>query len=93
MHELTHIRQAQLQHQHNWDEGIRGVHRNRAWYSAISEACPNNLGGLQLPPSVWPTGSRTKRGTLTEVEMTHWPESLRSLSHARDERLYTEVHV
>ena len=88
---LTHIRQHQLLHEHRGEKGwersmTRGVHRDRAWYSAIAEAAPKYLG-ITVPPSVWPTGPRTRQGTLTEVEMTHWPESLRMLADAGDPRL------
>jgi hypothetical protein len=71
----------------------RGVHRDRAWYTAIAEACPNYLGA-EFPHSSWPTGRsswptgpRTRKGTLTEVEATHWPESFRDLIVGKDPRL------
>jgi hypothetical protein len=85
-HELTHTRQAQLHREHGWSFGSRGFHRDPGWYTAITEACPNYLG-VTLPRASWPTGGRTKRGTLTEVEMTHWPRSLRELAQAGDPRL------
>jgi hypothetical protein len=86
VHELTHARQHELMCKHVWKR-TRGVHRDRGWYTAISEACPNYLG-FALPPALWPTGPRTRAGTLTEVEMTHWPESIRDLKQSDDPRLY-----
>jgi hypothetical protein len=89
VHELTHVRQDQLLREHagepDWRQ-TRGAHRDLGWYSAVAEACPKYLG-VECPRSSWPTGPRTKPGTLTEVEMTHWPESLRALVHANDPRL------
>jgi hypothetical protein len=85
VHELTHARQAQLERQHGWKR-TRGAHRDLGWYAAVAEACPNYLG-FELPPSIWPQGPRKKEGLLTEVEMTHWPESIRLLATQEDERL------
>src|SRR4051812_30569680 len=79
VHELTHARQVQLMAQNGWGFGSRGAHRDPGWYTAIAEACPAYLG-VNLPRSSWPTGPRTKTGTLTEPEMTHWPEALRNLA-------------
>src|SRR5262249_24734598 len=70
---------------HGWRQ-TRGAHRNQGWYTAVAEACPRYLG-FELPPSIWPTGPRTRPGTLTEVEMTHWPDSIRALAMMEDERL------
>jgi hypothetical protein len=87
VHELTHARQAQLLRQHGWPSSRRpGSHRDKGWYTAIAEACPAYLK-LQVPPALWPTGPRTRAGTLTEPEMTHWPRSLRALVDAKDPRL------
>jgi hypothetical protein len=90
VHELTHARQGQLLREHAGDKEWKitrpGAHRDRGWYTAISEAAPKYLG-VEVPPSLWPTGPRTRPGTLTEVEMTHWPESLRTLVEANDPRL------
>jgi hypothetical protein len=90
VHELTHARQAQLLREHGhkkgWEKKRGGVHRDRGWYQAISEACPRYLG-VEFPQSVWPTGPRTRPGTLTEVEATHWPESFRALIDLEDQRL------
>jgi hypothetical protein len=89
VHELTHVRQAQLQREHPGEKGWemkRGAHRDLGWYTAVAEACPRYLG-VELPRSSWPTGPRTREGTLTEVEMTHWPTSLRRLALANDPRL------
>jgi hypothetical protein len=33
------------------------------------------------------TGAHTRKGTLTEVDLTHWPESLRWLAMENDPRL------
>jgi hypothetical protein len=94
VHELTHSRQHQLMCEHGWTMK-RGAHRDPAWFTAVSEACPKYLG-FELPSSLWPTGPRTRPGTLTEVEMTHWPESLRSIAGQKDPRLAnrtpTRVH-
>jgi hypothetical protein len=90
VHELTHQRQAQLLREHGSEQGWKrrrgGAHRDRGWYAAISEACPRYLG-VEFPPSSWPTGPRTRRGTLTEVLATHWPGSFRALIAAGDPRL------
>ena len=62
------------------------MHRDPAWFSAVAEAAPKYLG-VSYPRSSWPTGPRTRKGTLTEVQMTHWPQSLRALAQADDPRL------
>ena len=87
VHELTHERQGQLLQQHGWKK-TRGDHRDRGWYRAISEACPKYLG-VEFPEASWPTGPRPRKGTnpLTEVEVTHWPNSMRELAMANDPRL------
>jgi hypothetical protein len=87
VHELTHARQAQLLRDNGW-KMTRGAHRDLGWYTAIAEACPHYLN-VEFPRSSWPTGPRPRKGdnTLTEVDMTHWPESLRTLALADDPRL------
>ena len=87
VHELTHVRQAQLLQENGWGK-TRGAHRDPGWYTAIAEACPRYLG-VECPRSSWPTGPRARKGsnTLTEVEMTHWPTSLRLLVDENDARL------
>jgi hypothetical protein len=88
VHELTHIRQAQLLREHKgewgWSQTGGNVHRDKGWYAAIAEACPNYLG-VELPESVWP--KRNNPDTLTEPEMSHWPASIRDLVEADDPRL------
>jgi hypothetical protein len=94
VHELTHVRQAQLLREHHGEKGWemkRGVHRDFGWYTAVAEACPRYLG-VEFPRSSWPTGPRTREGTLTEVQVTHWPESLRWLALAEDLRLPKAAH-
>jgi hypothetical protein len=94
IHELTHARQALLQREHRGEKGwtsTRGAHRDLAWYTAVAEACPQYLG-FELPPSLWPKGPRTPKSTLTEVEMTHWPDSLLHLALLEDERLPKSAH-
>jgi hypothetical protein len=86
VHELTHARQEQLLRKHPEWKSDRGHHRDLGWYTAVAEACPKYLG-VELPRSSWPTGPRTRKGTLTEVEMTHWPGSLRALAMENDPRL------
>ena len=87
VHELTHARQAQLEAQHGWGRK-RGDHRDKGWYAAIAEACPNYLG-VEFPSSSWPTGPRPKKGTnpLSEVQATYWPETFRDLAMVDDPRL------
>src|SRR5262249_50807023 len=85
VHELTHARQAQLEREHGWKR-TRGAHRDLGWYTAVSEACPRYLG-VELPRSSWPKGPRTPESTLTEVQMCHWPRSLRPLVMDDDPRL------
>jgi hypothetical protein len=87
VHELTHVRQVLLLRENGW-KAKRGNHRNLGWYTAIAEACPRYLG-VECPHASWPTGPRPRKGsnTLTEVEMTHWPESLRLLAMENDPRL------
>lgn len=89
VHELTHTRQATLLAENagvwGWARHPgRGSHRDKGWYTAISEACPNYLGH-ELPESAWP--KRYSDATLTEPEMTHWPASIRALVKRRDPRL------
>jgi hypothetical protein len=89
IHELTHRRQAALLAEHTGERGWikhpgRGDHRDKGWYHAISEAAPNYLGA-ELPEDIWP--KRNNENTLTEVEMTHWPGSIRDLIKAKDKRL------
>src|SRR5262249_36515302 len=84
------LRMSQLLREHgsdkDWKKKRGGVHRDRGWYAAIAEACPKYLG-VEFPLSSWPTGPRTRKGTLTEVEATHWPETFRALMQAGDPRL------
>ena len=81
------MRQQQLLKQHGYRVNqSRGAHRDQGWYTAIAEACPNYLG-YELPRTSWPTGPRTKAGTLTEVDMTHWPMAIRTLAQDGDVRL------
>jgi hypothetical protein len=65
VHELTHVRQAQLLREHgsdkDWKRKRGGVHRDRGWYAAIAEACPKYLG-VEFPQSSWPTGHGRERG-------------------------------
>ena len=82
VHELTHTRQVLLLKAHGWPQP-RGAHRDKGWFTAVSEAAPNYLS-VELPASVWPTGSRTRKETLTEVEMAHWPRSIRRLIEQQD---------
>jgi hypothetical protein len=87
---LAHRRQAALLREHAGQWGWaqhpgRGAHRDKGWYSAVSEACPRYLAGVELPEGIWPR--RNNAATLTEVEMTHWPESIRALVKAKDPRL------
>jgi hypothetical protein len=87
VHELTHARQAQLEREHGWKR-TRGDHRDLGWYTAIAEAAPKYLG-VEVPEAAWPNGPRSRKdqGKLTEVEMTHWPASLRMLAEEGDPRL------
>jgi hypothetical protein len=92
VHELTHRRQTQLLQEHQWPRTRPGAHRDRGWYFAVSEASLNYLG-VEIPEYSWPTGPRTRKGTLDEKDMTHWPSSIRALASSGDERLiyYTDV--
>ena len=89
VHELTHVRQRQLLRQLDKEPGgARGSHRDSGWYQAIAEAAPKYLG-IEVPQSAWPRGPRSRKdqGRLTEVDMTHWPNSLRELATMSDPRL------
>ena len=92
IHELTHMRQHQLLLTGIKRNASRGDHRDKAWYQAVSEACPRYLGH-DLPRSAWPSSQRAgalrrlRSGALSEVDMTHWPYSLRALVQAGDPRL------
>jgi hypothetical protein len=86
VHELTHARQAQLMKANGWMFGSRGVHRDRGWYTAISEAAPRYLN-VEVPEALWPKGQRAQKGRLTETALTHWPASIRDLVEAKDPRL------
>jgi hypothetical protein len=76
-----------LLREHGW-EMKRGAHRDLGWYTAVAEACPRYLG-VEMPRSAWPVGPRSRKdqGKLTEVEVTHWPASLRQLAKDGDLRL------
>src|SRR4051812_46493156 len=65
VHELAHRRQKQLLREHNWPRTRPGVHRDRGWYTAISEARINYLG-VAIPESSWPTGPRARKDQLDE---------------------------
>jgi len=97
VHELTHYRQDILLARHGWPQNRdRGVHRDRGWYAAIAEAAPRYFG-VAFPETTWPKlksvrkgGKITKvaeAGRLTEVEVTHWPGSFRTLIANEDKRL------
>ena len=91
VHELTHARQGRLLREHQGESGWeigkrRGAHRDRGWYGAVADACPRYFD-VELPSSCWPTGPRTRSGTLTEFEMTRRPKSLRDLAAVGDPRL------
>jgi hypothetical protein len=100
IHELTHLRQKRIVYTGHISQ-CRGSHRDKGWYQAVSEACPKYLGA-QLPETSWPRmksvrvkepGRRSRvikipyDGTLSEPQLTHWPESLRELIQAGDPRL------
>jgi hypothetical protein len=87
VHELTHARQQQLLKQNGWRVNVsRGAHRDLGWYAAVAEACPAYLQFV-LPRSSWPTGPRTRAGTLSESDLTHWPRTIRNLAATGDSRL------
>jgi hypothetical protein len=96
VHEMTHHRQGILLKRNKWTTNGRGVHRDKGWYSAISEAAPRYLG-VQFPEHIWPKlQSKRVKGKvskiespnrLTEVEVNYWPGSFRKLIEAGDQRL------
>jgi hypothetical protein len=86
VHELTHARQAQVMKANGWTRKGRGTHRDKGWYTAIAEAAPKYLD-VEVPKAAWPKGWRPRKGGLTEPEMTHWPEAIRTLVEGSDPRL------
>jgi hypothetical protein len=65
----------------------RGVHRDRGWFGAVSEAAPRYLGA-SFPPAIWPKQKAPDQELrITEVEVTHWPQSFRRLIANGDPRL------
>lgn len=96
VHELTHYRQDSLLAQHSWPQNRdRGVHRDCGWYAAIAEAAPRYLG-VAFPERIWPKLKSVRKAKsvtkqqdptrLTEVEVTHWPDSFRNLIEEKDSR-------
>jgi hypothetical protein len=90
VHELTHAYQHEVvMVRDGGDKTLdptRGPHRCRSWYEAVATAAPAVLG-VEIPAECWPLKKSARRngkvvkiipeGTVSEVEMTHWPGSIR----------------
>jgi hypothetical protein len=87
VHELTHVRQFALIARDPKIKLNRGCHRDRGWFGAVSEAAPRYLG-VTMPVSIWPKQKASdQKQRITEVEVTHWPQSFRRLIANGDSRL------
>jgi hypothetical protein len=97
VHEMTHHRQVRLIGNNGWKiSDARACHRDKGWYTAISEAAPRYLG-VEFPEAIWPKmiskriGKRVRKvedpTRISEVEACHWPDSFRKLKKAGDKRL------
>lgn len=91
-HEFCHVYQYQIL---GGSTGSRGPHRCKSWYQAITLASPFVCGvdieGLCKPLKSVRDGSKITKernpASLTEVELTHFPESIIELARKEDKRL------
>jgi len=79
--------------------GRRGAHRCKSWYESITQASPF-LTGVDITGLCRPLISKRIDGkvrkiqnpsSLTEVELTHFPDSIIKLALAKDERLSGKI--
>ena len=91
-HEFCHLYQYQVL---GGKIGSRGPHRCRSWYDAITKASPY-ICGVDVQGICKPFTSKRESGrvikfnnpaSLTEVELTHWPDSIYELIENKDSRL------
>ena len=91
-HEFCHVYQRQVL---KCKTASRGPHRCKSWYQSITLAspfvCGVNIDGICKPFKSVREGKKIHKNanpeSLTEVELTHFPESLISLAKAKDKRL------
>lgn len=91
-HELCHVYQEKIL---GGATGKRGPHRCRSWYDAITYAspfvCGVDIDGLCNPLRSVREGRRVTKvqseASLSEVELTHWPDSVIRLAKNKDHRL------
>lgn len=91
-HEFCHVYQYQVL---GGKTGSRGAHRCRSWYDAITKASPFVTGvdidGICKPLKSERVGNIVRKvnnpDSLTEVELTHFPNSIFKLVDDDDSRL------
>jgi len=95
-HELCHA----YQHQHlGGNIGSRGPHRCKSWYQAIIKASPYvcgvDIASLCKPLKSVRVGKKVKKiknkNSLTESELTHWPQSIIDLLNKNDNRIKENI--
>lgn len=95
-HEFCHVYQYQVL---GGKTGSRGAHRCRSWYDAIAKASPFVTGvdidGICKPLISVREGNSVKKvsnpDSLTEVELTHFPNSIFKLLKENDKRLKNRI--
>lgn len=91
-HEFCHVYQYQVL---GGKTGKRGSHRCKSWYKAITRAspfvCGVNIGELCKPLKSVRDGGNVRKVpneiSLSEVELTHFPDSIFYLIKKKDARL------
>ena len=95
-HEICHIYQSQIL---GGKIGARGPHRCKSWYDSITLASPYicgvNIEGLCKPLKSVREGASVYKvknpASLTEVELTHFPESIIKLAKEEDHRIKRRI--
>ena len=95
-HEFCHFYQYEIC---GSPTGSRGPHRCKSWYDSVTKASPYvcgvNIDGLCKPKKSVREGGRVFKidnpTSLTEVELTHWPESVIDLAEQNDPRLQGRI--
>jgi hypothetical protein len=90
LHEMAHAYQFEVAMVRDGGDKTldptRGIHRCRSWYESVAVASPAVLG-VEIPAERWPVKKSARRdgrvtkiipeGAVSEVDMTHWPRSIR----------------
>lgn len=95
-HEFCHVYQYQVL---GGKTGSRGAHRCRSWYDAITKASPFVTGvdidGICKPLKSERVGNNVRKvsnpESLTEVELTHFPDSIFKLIKKKDNRIINRI--